>query len=116
MGGVIARAPRIDGRRAGAEGAAGKHMPGNAVPRLQLAGGLRRGSITGALTRRAGPMRNGLRPGVLARGAHARSRSDDERICVRGSWRGALTRGAGPMTNGLRSGSVAGCSRVEAVR
>jgi len=39
MGGVIARAPRIDGRRAGAEGAAGKLMPGNAVPRLQLAGG-----------------------------------------------------------------------------
>ena len=48
MGGVIARAPRIDGRRAGAEGAAGKPMPGNAaVPRLQLAGGLRRRSITG---------------------------------------------------------------------
>jgi hypothetical protein len=39
MGGVIARAPRIDGRRAGAEGAAGKPMPGNAVPRLQLPGG-----------------------------------------------------------------------------
>jgi hypothetical protein len=47
MGGVIARAPRIDGRRAGAEGAAGKPMPGNAVPRLQLPGGLRRRSITG---------------------------------------------------------------------
>ena len=47
MGGVIARAPRIDGRRAGAEGAAGKAMPGNAVPRLQLAGGLRTGSIAG---------------------------------------------------------------------
>jgi len=47
MGGVIARAPRIDGRRARAEEAAGKHMPGNAVPRIQLAGGLRSGSIAG---------------------------------------------------------------------
>jgi len=47
MGGVIARAPRIDGRRAGAEGAAGKHMPGNAVPRLQLAGGCAAGASRG---------------------------------------------------------------------
>ena len=115
MGGVIARAPRIDGRRAGAEGAAGKHMPGNAVPRLQLAGGLRRGSITGALTRRAGPMTNGLRPGSW-RGARTRGAGPMRNGLRPGSWRGARTRGAGPMTNGLRSGSVAGCSRVEAVR
>ena len=47
MGGVIARAPRTDGRRVGAEGAAGKPMPGNAVSRLQPAEGLRRASITG---------------------------------------------------------------------
>ena len=114
MGGVIARAPRIDGRRAGAEGAAGKHMPGNAVPRLQLAGGLRRGSITGALTRRAGPMRNGLRPGSW-RGARTRGAGPMRNGLRAGSWRGALT-GAGAMRNGLRSGSVAGCSCVEAVR
>jgi hypothetical protein len=101
MGGVIARAPRIDGRRAGAEGAAGKHMPGNAVPRLQLAGGLRRGSITGALTRRAGPMRNGLRPGSW-RGARTR---------------GARTRGTGPMTRGICvRGAGAGRARAEPVR
>jgi hypothetical protein len=55
MGGVNARGPRTDGRRAGAEGAAGKPMLGNAVPRLQLAGGLRRGSITGRS--RAEPVR-----------------------------------------------------------
>jgi len=95
MGGVIARAPRIDGRRAGAEGAAGKPMPGNAVPRLQLPGGFAPTEHHWALTRGAGPMTNGLRAG---------------------SWRGALTRGAGPMTNGSGPGSVAGCSRVEAVR
>lgn len=47
MGRVNARAPRTDGPRAGAEGAVGKPMLGNAVPRLQLAGGLRRESITG---------------------------------------------------------------------
>ena len=66
MGGVIARAPRIDGRRAGAEGAAGKPMPGNAVPRLQLAGGFAPTEHHGALTRGAGPMRNGSRPGSVA--------------------------------------------------
>jgi hypothetical protein len=47
MGGVNARAPRIDARRAGVDGAAGKPMPGNAVPRLLAAGGLRCGSIIG---------------------------------------------------------------------
>jgi hypothetical protein len=55
MGGVNARAPRTDGRRAGAEGAAGKPMLGNAVPRLQLAGVCARGSITGRS--RAEPVR-----------------------------------------------------------
>jgi hypothetical protein len=96
MGGVNARAPA--GPMGGAPEPKGRPvspMPGIAVPRLQLAGGLRRGNITGALARGAGPMRKGLRPE---------------------SCRGALTRGAGPMTNGLRPGSVAGCSCVEAVR
>ena len=115
MGGVIARAPRIDGRRAGAEGAAGKHMPGNAVPRIQLAGGFAQREHRRALTRRAGPMRNGLRPGSW-RGALTRGAGPMTNGLRPGSWRGARTRGAGPMTNGLRSGSVAGCSRVEAVR
>lgn len=66
MGGVNARAPRTDGRRAGAEGAAGKPMLGNAVPRLQLAGGLRPREHHRAVTRGAGPMRNGLRPRSIA--------------------------------------------------
>ena len=94
MGGVNARAPRTDGRRAGAEGAAGKHMSGNAVPRLQLAGGIAPREHHRALTRGAGPMRNGLHSG---------------------SCRGALAR-AGPMRNGLRLGSVAGRLRAEPVR
>jgi hypothetical protein len=115
MGGVIARAPRIDGRRAGAEGAAGKPMPGNAVPRLQLPGGFAPTEHHGALTRGAGPMRNGSRPGSW-RGALTRGAGPMTNGLRAGSWRGALTRGAGPMTNGSRPGSVAGCSRVEAVR
>ena len=97
MGGVIARAPRIDGRGAGAEGAAGKPMPGNAVPRLQLAGGF-------VPTERHG-------------GAHARSGSDEERDLRQGSCRGARTRGAGPMTRGICvRGAGAERARAEPVR
>ena len=64
MGGVIARAPRIDERRAGAEGAAGKPMPGRAAPPASR--GFAQREHHGALTRGAGPMTNGSLRGAVA--------------------------------------------------
>jgi hypothetical protein len=69
MGGMNARAPRTDGRRAGAEVAAGKPMLGNAVPRRSGYRGFAPREHHRALTRGAGPMTNGLCPGSVAGGS-----------------------------------------------